>query len=109
VKILFCPQDKKKKNMGSWTRVLQVFSIFIYSKITLLASEKTKQKKASLLEVFCVIKRIMRDVLVFFTFYFLIEKLLVCSTRPNEWAASMPFKWGMCRRPVAKSGHSPSP
>ena len=97
--------------MGYQTRVFQVFAIFMYSKITLLASEKTTKKKALPLEVFCVIKTTIWACQYFsrFIFYFLIEKLLGCvSHTPNEWVAPTPFNRYVRRFSVANFCHPSS-
>ena len=79
----------------------QVFLIFKYKQITILVSRKTKKRFFLwgyfdiFTRIFCVIKRTMRGVLIFFMLYFVFvnkKTAKACSTRPNEWATLVPLR-----------------
>lgn len=90
-KILIFPMVKKL--LGCWIRVFQGFQIYVYSESTSLTSKKTKDKICiweyfcTFTWVFCVIARVMGDILVFL--HFLRRKVVgACSTRTGERVAS---------------------
>jgi hypothetical protein len=90
--------------MGRWTRVFHVFSIFMYSKITFLSSEKTKKKTICLWGyfgiftwIFCENKRTMEAFWYFhFLFLFLIEKVLACVPHAPASGRRLRHSGGAC-------------